>query len=95
MEVIKDTHHNTTFIRFIKHNNNMFRLTYDNRNGSPLGFDYRFQAEIKNSDNLWKVIAGTSDIGFHPISYVSDIKERQNDAKRFFNLMCEHIILIY
>ena len=46
MKTIKEVTNNTAILRFVEHNNKKFKLTYDNRNGTPLGFDYRFQAEI-------------------------------------------------
>ena len=39
MKTIKEVTNNTAIIRFIEHNNKKFKLTYDNRNGTPLGFD--------------------------------------------------------
>jgi len=95
MKIVKEVKNGTTFTRFVEHNKNMFRLIYDNRNGVPLGFDSRFQAQIKTSDSLWNTIAGKNDLGFNPISYVSSQEQRERDANTFFKLMQEHIELIY
>ena len=94
MKTIKEVTNNTTILRFVEHNNKKFKLTYDNRNGTPLGFDYRFQAEILK-DDTWKTIAGKNDIEFKEISYVSDKPRLLEDSKRFFKMMEEHISLIY
>ena len=40
MKTIKEVTNNTAILRFVEHNNKKFKLTYDNRNGTPLGFDY-------------------------------------------------------
>lgn len=50
MKTIKEVTNNTAIIRFVEHNNKKFKLTYDNRNGTPLGFDYRFKADILKED---------------------------------------------
>ncbi|MCT7634748.1 hypothetical protein N5U36_04745 [Aliarcobacter butzleri] len=71
-----------------------FKLTYDNRNGTPLGFDYRFKADILKEDT-WNTIAGKNDIEFEQISYVSDKTRLIEDSKRFFKMMEEHISLMY
>lgn len=94
MKTIKEVTNNTAIIRFVEHNNKKFKLTYDNRNGTPLGFDYRFQAEILK-DDVWKTIAGKNDIEFKEISYVSDKLRLIEDSKRFFKMMEEHISLMY
>lgn len=57
MKTIKEVTNNTAIIRFVEHNNKKFKLTYDNRNGTPLGFDYRFKADILKEDT-WNIIAG-------------------------------------
>ena len=41
MKTIKEVTNNTAILRFVEHNNKKFRLTYDNRNGTTLGFDLR------------------------------------------------------
>lgn len=94
MKIIKEVTNNTAILRFVEHNNKKFKLTYDNRNGTPLGFDYRFQAEILK-DDTWKTIAGKNDIEFKEISYVSDKSRLLEDSKRFFKMMQEHISLMY
>jgi len=94
MKTIKEVTNNTAILRFVEHNNKKFKLTYDNRNGTPLGFDYRFQAEILK-DDTWKTIAGKNDISFEQISYVSDKPKLIEDSKRFFKMMQEHISLMY
>ncbi|PRM99512.1 immunoglobulin-like domain-containing protein [Aliarcobacter cryaerophilus] len=94
MKTIKEVTNNTAIIRFIEHNNKKFKLTYDNRNGTPLGFDYRFKAEILK-DDTWNTIAGKNDIEFEQISYVSDKMKLIEDSKRFFKMMEEHISLMY
>jgi hypothetical protein len=94
MKTIKEVTINTTILRFVEHNNKKFKLTYDNRNGTPLGFDYRFQAEILK-DDTWKTIAGKNDIEFKEISYVSDKSRLLEDSKRFFKMMQKHISLMY
>lgn len=43
MKTIKEVTNNTSMLKFVEHNKKKFRLTYDNRNGVPCGFDYRFQ----------------------------------------------------
>lgn len=95
MKIVKEVKNGTTFTRFVEHNTLMFRLIYDNRNGVPLGFDSRFQAQIKTSENLWQSIAGKTDVGFTPISYVCSLEQRERDANAFFKLLQEHIELIY
>ena len=55
MKTIKEVTNNTAIIRFVEHNNKKFKLTYDNRNGTPLGFDYRFKADILKEDT-WNTI---------------------------------------
>ncbi|MCT7545270.1 MULTISPECIES: hypothetical protein [Arcobacteraceae] len=94
MKTIKEVTNNTAIIRFIEHNNKKFKLTYDNRNGTPLGFDYRFKADILKEDT-WNTIAGKNDIEFEQISYVSDKTRLIEDSKRFFKMMEEHISLMY
>ena len=94
MKTIKEVTNNTAIIRFIEHNNKKFKLTYDNRNGTPLGFDYRFKADIPKEDT-WYTIAGENDIEFEQISYVSDKTRLLEDSKRFFKKMEEHILLMY
>lgn len=94
MKTIKEVTNNTAIIRFIEHNNKKFKLTYDNRNGTPLGFDYRFKADILKEDT-WNTIAGKNDIEFEQISYVSDKTRLLEDSKRFFKMMEEHISLMY
>ena len=94
MKTIKEVTNNTAIIRFVEHNNKKFKLTYDNRNGTPLGFDYRFKADILKEDT-WNTIAGKNDIEFEQISYVSDKTRLIDDSKRFFNIMEEHISLTY
>lgn len=94
MKTIKEVTNNTAIIRFIEHNNKKFKLTYDNRNGTPLGFDYRFKADILKEDS-WNTIAGKNDIEFEQISYVSDKTRLIEDSKRFFKMMEEHISLMY
>ena len=94
MKTIKEVTNNTAIIRFVEHNNKKFKLTYDNRNGTPLGFDYRFKADILKEDT-WNTIAGKNDIEFEQISYVSDKMKLIEDSKRFFKMMEEHISLMY
>ncbi|RZV13395.1 hypothetical protein D3M61_07760 [Aliarcobacter butzleri] len=94
MKTIKEVTNNTAIIRFIEHNNKKFKLTYDNRNGTPLGFDYRFKADILKEDT-WNTIAGKNDIEFEQISYISDKTRLIEDSKRFFKMMEEHISLMY
>ncbi|MGJ0286930.1 hypothetical protein [Aliarcobacter cryaerophilus] len=94
MKTIKEVTNNTAIIRFVEHNNKKFKLTYDNRNGTPLGFDYRFKADILKEDT-WNIIAGKNDIEFEQISYVSDKTRLIEDSKRFFKMMEEHISLMY
>lgn len=94
MKTIKEVTNNTAIIRFVEHNNKKFKLTYDNRNGTPLGFDYRFKADILKEDT-WNTIAGKNDIEFEQISYVSDKTRLLEDSKRFFKMMEEHISLMY
>ncbi|WP_122893896.1 immunoglobulin-like domain-containing protein [Arcobacter peruensis] len=94
MTIKKEVMKNTAIIRFIEHNKKKFKLTYDNRNGTPLGFDSRFKLEILK-DDLWKVIAGKDDIEFNQISYVSDRTQLIEDSRKFFTLMQKHIILMY
>ena len=94
MKTIKEITNNTAILRFVERNNKKFKLTYNNRNGSPLGFDYRFQAEILK-DDTWKTIAGKNDISFEQISYVSDKPKLIEDSKRFFKMMEEHLSLMY
>ena len=94
MKTIKEVTNNTAIIRFIEHNNKKFKLTYDNRNGTPLGFDYRFKADILKEDT-WNTIAGKNDIEFEQILYVSDKTRLIEDSKRFFKMMEEHISLMY
>ena len=86
MKTIKEITNNTAIIRFIEHNKKKFKLTYDNRNGTPLGFDYRFQAEILK-DDLWKTIAGKNDIKFEQISYVSDKTKLIEEGP--FKILCQ------
>jgi hypothetical protein len=95
MKIVKEVKNGTTFTRFVEHNTLIFRLIYDNRNGVPLGFDSRFQTQIKTSENLWHTIAGKTDVGFTPISYVCSLEQRERDANAFFKLLQEHIELIY
>ena len=94
MKTIKEVTNNTAIIRFVEHNNKKFKLTYDNWNGTPLGFDYRFKADILKEDT-WNTIAGKNDIEFEQISYVSDKTRLIEDSKRFFKMMEEHISLMY
>ena len=94
MKTIKEVTNNTAIIRFVEHNNKKFKLTYDNRNGTPLGFDYRFKADILKEDT-WNTIAGKNDIEFEQISYVSDKTRLIEDSKRFFKMIEEHISLMY
>ena len=86
MKTIKEVTNNTAIIRFVEHNNKKFKLTYDNRNGTPLGFDYRFKADILKEDT-WNTIAGKNDIEFEQISYVSDKTRLIEDSKRCFKMM--------
>ncbi|MCT7521249.1 hypothetical protein [Aliarcobacter cryaerophilus] len=94
MKTIKEVTNNTAIIRFVEHNNKKFKLTYDNRNGTPLGFDYRFKADILKEDS-WNTIAGKNDIEFEQISYVSDKTRLLEDSKRFFKKLEEHISIMY
>ena len=94
MKTIKEVTNNSAILRFVEHNNKKFKLTYDNRNGTPLGFDYRFKADILKEDT-WNTIAGKNDIEFEQISYVSDKTRLIEDSKRFFKMMEEHISLMY
>ncbi|WP_066160805.1 hypothetical protein [Aliarcobacter skirrowii] len=94
MKTIKEVTNNSAIIRFVEHNNKKFKLIYDNRNGTPLGFDYRFKADILKEDT-WNTIAGKNDIEFEQISYVSDKTRLIEDSKRFFKMMEEHISLMY
>ena len=94
MKTTTEVTNNTAIIRFVEHNNKKFKLTYDNRNGTPLGFDYRFKADILKEDT-WNTIAGKNDIEFEQISYVSDKTRLIEDSKRFFKMMEEHISLMY
>ena len=94
MKTIKEVTNNTAILKFVEHNNKKFKLTYDNRNGTPLGFDYRFKADILKEDT-WNTIAGKNDIEFEQISYVSDKTRLIEDSKRFFKMMEEHISLMY
>lgn len=94
MRFLKEVKKNTKTTRFIEHSGKKFRMTYDNRNGSPMGFDYRFQAEILK-DDVWVTIAGMDDVGFCEISYVHEESKRKKDADEFFMLLQEHIELLY
>ena len=90
MKTIKEVTNNTAIIRFVEHNNKKFKLTYDNRNGTPLGFDYRFKADILKEDT-WNTIAGKNDIEFEQISYVSDKTRLLENLKiwnEIFHLIC-------
>lgn len=94
MKTIKEVTNNSAILRFVEHNNKKFKLTYDNRNGTPLGFDYRFQAEILK-DDTWKTIAGKNDIEFKEISYLSDKPRLLEDSERLFKVMEAHLLLMY
>ena len=96
MKVIKDMNMGTQYIRLIvSKNGRKFKLIYDNRPGVPLGFDYRFKAELLEPDGSYRNVAGKHDIGFQPISYTADHCERAADAQRFFAMMEEHLVLMY
>ena len=75
LQTIKILHliliYKTSIIKLIEYKEKKFRITYDNRNGIPLGFDYMFKTEILKED-VWVTIAGKNDISFKEISYVSD-----------------------
>ena len=94
MKILKTTHIDNTSIQFVEHNRKKFKLHYNNRNGVPLGFDSRFKAQILK-DDVWVTIAGKTDIGFTPVSYICIISERINDSEVFFELMRNHIELLY
>lgn len=94
MKTLKEISNNTEFLKFVEHKKKKFKLTYNNRNGVPLGFDYRFQAEILK-DDIWNVIAGKNDIGFKEISYVSEKEKIKEDSELFFKNMEKHIMILY
>lgn len=81
--------------QFVEHKDMKFRITYNNCNGSPQGFDYRFKAEMLSSDEGWVVIAGKSDIGFENCSYVQADNVIFKEAQSFFAEMRKHIELLY
>lgn len=93
MELIKDVTNNTIMLRFIEHDGKKFRLTYDNRSGTVVGFDHRFKAEILK-DWVWETIACKEDIGFDQISPLRNKNDRIEDSKKFFNAMEKHIGLL-
>lgn len=94
IKTLKQVENKTSIIKLIEYKDKKFRMTYDNRNGTPLGFDYRFKTEILKED-VWVTIAGKNDISFKEISYVSDKVKLLEDSKKFFLMMEEHILLLY
>ena len=81
-------------VRFVEHNDRKFRITYDNKNGEPMGFDSRFKCEVMQNDS-WKVIAGKDDIEFSQISYLAPVLNLTKDKHNFMMLMQDHIEMLY
>ena len=94
IKVLQNINQGTTFTRFLEFNGKKFKFKYDNRNGVPLGFDNRFTASVFKNDT-WTVIAGKKDVGFTCISYVENRDARETDSEKFFNLLNEHIAMLY
>ncbi len=81
--------------KIIKINGKKFKIEYDNRNGSPLGFDYRFSSSVMDDNGTWKYVAETKEINYMPCSYVCDEDKRKQDAINFIDAMQKHLEKIY
>lgn len=95
MKHLKDSNHGNDYKRFVEHNGKKFRITHNQRNGSPLGFDTRFKIEVMTLDG-WKIIAGKADVDFLIKScYTNSDLHLHNEALEFFKACEAHIELLY
>jgi hypothetical protein len=72
-----------------------FSIVYDNTNGFPLGFNYKFSASVMKDDGTWNYVAEKKDIVYSECSYVSNESERKEDAKKFIEEMIKYLEKIY
>lgn len=72
-----------------------FSIIYDNTNGFPLGFNYKFSASIMKEDGTWEHVAEKKDINYSECSYVSNVDIREKDAKTFIEEMIKYLEKIY
>lgn len=95
-EVIEDfTWNSPQGHKIVKINGKKFKIFYDNSNGSPLGFNYKFSASVMEDSGKWAYVAEKKDIGYKTVSYVSDHDERKADAIKFIDAMQKHLEKIY
>ena len=92
---LKTSRHFLKYHKFIEHRDNFFRITYNNHEVDDTLRDIdKYKAEILK-DGLWVKIADITDIEFYPISQKSDNPEKHKDSNKFFELMKDHIALIW
>lgn len=92
VKVIQDfTWNGVTGIKIISINDKKFKINYDNSNGHPLGFNYKFSASVLTENNGWKYVAEAKNIGYKPTRYFSSEEERHRDAIRFVKHMQEYL----
>ena len=81
--------------KIVKINGKKFKVFYDNSNGSPLGFNYKFSASVMEDSGKWSYVAEKEDIGYTTVSYVSDESSRKADAENFCEAMITYLEKIY
>lgn len=81
-----------TVKRTIRLGNRMFKTTYDSHNGSTRN-DH--SAYMFTDANGWVFIANAIDIGFEPITYVSNEAEQISAAKAFFVKMDKYLVTLF
>lgn len=91
MRLIGQVCDGSMFNRVIEHKNRLFKLTYDNKCHTPLGFDKRFKFEVLEN-NRWKVVGGKDKVRFEEIYHGKSHEEREQDADKFFDLITDYII---
>ena len=72
-----------------------FSIIYDNTNGFPLGFNYKFSASVMLDSGTWEYVAEKKDINYSQCSYVSSELARKEDAGIFIEKMIKYLEKIY
>lgn len=94
MKLLKEVTNDTAHLQFIEHNGLKFKLEYDPQNYCAVAGTRSFYAAILK-DGVWVKIAHSNDIGFKSISGLFTDAQRKADAAKFFQLMKEHIEMLY
>lgn len=72
-----------------------FSIKYENTNGTPLGFNYKFSASIMKEDGTWSYVAEKKDINYLQCSYTDNNTHRMEDAIVFIEKMIKYLEKIY